>query len=95
MKTKVGSHEGVDIFQVNVRGNTFYKSDFVFGEALMGKSVEEVEAGEDIVFRNGRSIVDVDRDDMFRLVKMKATGQHQIKLVTRTKGLRIFAFTFG
>jgi hypothetical protein len=42
MKTKVGAHEGVDIFQVNVRGNTFYKSDFVFGEALMGKSVEEV-----------------------------------------------------
>ncbi len=62
---------------------------------LDGKSIGEVEAGQDIVFRNGRRIVDVNRDDMFRLVKMKATGQHQIKLVTRTKGLRVFAFTFG
>ncbi len=42
MKTKVGSHEGVDIFQVNVRGNKFYKSDFVFGEALTGKTIDEV-----------------------------------------------------
>jgi protein involved in polysaccharide export with SLBB domain len=42
MKTKVGTHEGVDINQVNVRGNIFYKSGFVFGEALMGKTIDEV-----------------------------------------------------
>jgi putative NIF3 family GTP cyclohydrolase 1 type 2 len=42
MKTKVQTHEGVDIYQVNVRGNIFYKSGFVFGEAILGKTVDEV-----------------------------------------------------
>ena len=44
MKTKVKTHEGVDIYRVDVRGDTFYKSDLVFGEHLTGKDVDEVAA---------------------------------------------------
>lgn len=42
MKEKVQSHEGVNIYRVMVRGETYYKSDRVFGEDLDGKSVDEV-----------------------------------------------------
>ncbi len=62
---------------------------------LDGKPVSQEEAGKDIVFRDGRSFLSVNRDDMFRLIKSNVSGQHEIKLITRTKGLRIFAFTFG
>lgn len=41
MKTKVHSHEGVDIYRVDVRGETFYKTDPVFGEPLIGKTIDE------------------------------------------------------
>ncbi|WP_174590158.1 hypothetical protein [Methanocella conradii] len=42
MKTKVHSYEGIDIYRVDVRGETFYRTDPVFGEPLNGKSVDEV-----------------------------------------------------
>lgn len=42
MKTKVQTHEGVDIYKVNVRGNVFYKSDRVYGEAVVARTQEEV-----------------------------------------------------
>ncbi len=42
MKTKVLTHEGVDIYKVETRGQTFYKSDLVFGEVLAGRTADEV-----------------------------------------------------
>ena len=42
MKTRVHSHEGVDIYRVDARGETFYKTDPVFGEPLTGKTIDEV-----------------------------------------------------
>lgn len=42
MKTKVLTHEGVNVYQVIVRGQTFYKSDQVFGEAITGRTKDEV-----------------------------------------------------
>lgn len=42
MKTKVLTHEGVNIYRVNVRGNVFYKSDLVYGEAVVGRTTDEV-----------------------------------------------------
>lgn len=42
MKTKVSTHEGVDIFRINVRGQEFYKSDLVFGEAITELRLDEV-----------------------------------------------------
>jgi len=54
-----------------------------------------MEAGRDIVFEDSHSHVRVDRDDMYNLVQMERRGQHEIKLVSRSKGLRVYAFTFG
>jgi hypothetical protein len=42
MKEKVRIHEGVNIYRVMTRGQTFYKSDFIFGEAVAGRTVDEV-----------------------------------------------------
>lgn len=42
IKTKVLTHEGVNVYKVNVRGQTFYKSDFVYGEAIAAKTLDEV-----------------------------------------------------
>ena len=42
MKTKVRTHEGVDIYKVETRGQTFYKSGLVYGEALAGRTLDEV-----------------------------------------------------
>ena len=62
---------------------------------LDGNPVRPEDASMGIVFRDGKSFISVDRDDMFRLIKTTVSGQHEIKVVTRTKGLRVFAFTFG
>ena len=42
MKTKVLTHEGVSVYRVNVRGQVFYKSDLVYGETVVGRTVDEV-----------------------------------------------------
>jgi hypothetical protein len=42
MKTKAQEHEGVNIYRVNVRGQTFFKSDLVYGEAIIGNTLDEV-----------------------------------------------------
>jgi hypothetical protein len=42
MKEKVKTHEGVNIYRVMTRGQVFYKSDFIFGEAVAGRTVDEV-----------------------------------------------------
>ncbi len=41
MKTKVHSHEGVNIYRVDVRGETFYKTDPIFGEPQVAKTVDD------------------------------------------------------
>jgi hypothetical protein len=42
MKEKVQTHEGVNIYRVSVRGQTFYKSDLVYGEAIAARTLDEV-----------------------------------------------------
>ncbi|WP_231844915.1 hypothetical protein [Methanocella arvoryzae] len=42
MKTKVLTHQGVNVYRVNVRGQVFYKSDLVYGEAVVGRTTDEV-----------------------------------------------------
>jgi hypothetical protein len=42
MKTKVHSYKGVDIYRVDARGETFYRTDLIYGEPLTGKSIDEV-----------------------------------------------------
>lgn len=42
MKTKVAEHEGLNIYRVDTRGQTFYKSDRIYGEEAAGRTVDEV-----------------------------------------------------
>src|SRR5512146_1566977 len=42
MKTKVAEYEGVKIYRVDTRGQTFYKSDRIYGEEAAGRTVDEV-----------------------------------------------------
>ena len=47
MKTPVDTYSGINIYRVDTRGQTSYKSDPVFGEPLHGKTIDEVKKGID------------------------------------------------
>lgn len=59
MKTKVLAHEGVNIYQVVTRGHMFYKSELVFGESIMAKSIDEVKKRISIKLAQGDTRVHV------------------------------------
>ncbi len=59
-----------------------------------GKSVNEKVKGKDVKVKGKKTIVTVDRADMYNLVKSKEVEEHEIKIVPQ-KGLRCYAFTFG
>ena len=42
MKTMVAEHEGRNIYRVDTRGQTFYKSDRIYGEEAAARTVDEV-----------------------------------------------------
>ncbi len=42
MKTKVAEHEGVKIYRVDTRGQTFYKSDRIYGEEAAARTIDAV-----------------------------------------------------
>lgn len=62
---------------------------------LDGKAVPKSIAGSDIRFDGARSVVRVDRQDMFRLVSGIHVERHELMLVAEGPGLRAFAYTFG
>ncbi|HTY90967.1 MAG TPA: hypothetical protein VMC84_07305 [Methanocella sp.] len=47
MRTQVDTHGDVNIYRVDARGQTFYKTDPVFGEPIHGKTVDEVKKSID------------------------------------------------
>jgi len=51
--------------------------------------------GADLVEEKGRTFINVDRQDMFRIVKVKGAEMHQLTLVSDAPGLRCYAYTFG
>jgi hypothetical protein len=42
MKTRVASHEGLNIYRVDTRGQTFFKSERIFGEEVAARTIDEV-----------------------------------------------------
>lgn len=42
MKTRVASHEGLNIYRVDTRGQTFFKSERIFGEEIAARTLDEV-----------------------------------------------------
>ena len=63
---------------------------------LDGKPVDSNEAGTDIAFdQSGNSIVNVNRSDMYNLIKLPRYSSHELKISSNSDELAIFAFTFG
>jgi hypothetical protein len=52
--------------------------------------------GADVTDRSGRMVVNVKRQDMYRLFHSTSPELHELKILTdRTPGFRCYAFTFG
>ncbi len=61
---------------------------------LNGKSLTKANAGPDFIFKNGKSFVVVENDDLYRIVRTKGFGEHELKLIPK-RGLQAFTYTFG
>jgi thiol-disulfide isomerase/thioredoxin len=59
-----------------------------------GASLDKAVAGEQVSYKDGRSIVIVDTPRMYNLARNQGVGRHQLELVWLTPGLEGFAFTF-
>lgn len=59
-----------------------------------GKPLTEAQKTEDILFRDGRSFVLIDRARMYRLVDNRSFGTHTLELRFSSPGMAAFAFTF-
>lgn len=66
-------------------------------EALVdGRPISPPLRGEDVIEEGGRTFIDIDRQDMFRILKERGgASMHTLVLATRSPGLRCYAFTFG
>ncbi len=62
---------------------------------LDGKSLTKSNAGKDVIVKNGKSYVAVDKPDMFNLVETKKQEIHELKIITTSKDFTMYAFTFG
>ncbi|RMG90425.1 MAG: hypothetical protein D6706_19610 [Chloroflexi bacterium] len=59
-----------------------------------GRYLNPANAGRDITFRNGKSIVLVDRPRMYELVNNSLYGKHELSLTFHARGLAVYAFSF-
>jgi hypothetical protein len=51
-------------------------------------------ATKDTQFRDGQSIIHIDKPRMYHIVDNRSFGSHTLELVIRTPGVALFAFTF-
>ena len=62
---------------------------------LDGKPLQRSQAHQDVSFRNGRTFVTVERDDMYYVVKTRSLEGHELALRGPAGRLRVYAYTFG
>ena len=62
---------------------------------LDGLALTPEQAGPDVVFEGGRSIVRVREPRMYRVVQLPELGEHVLSLFPSGTGLAIYAVTFG
>jgi hypothetical protein len=53
------------------------------------------QANQDIIFKDGRTYLTVDRDDMYYIVKTGLSEAHELTLVCSDGSLKVYAYTFG
>jgi hypothetical protein len=61
---------------------------------LDDKPLPPEKAGPDARQDAGRSLVRIDRQDMFRLVKTRTVEMHELKIAVNDAGVRAYAYTF-
>jgi peroxiredoxin len=62
---------------------------------LDGAPVPNESAGADIRNNSGRTIMVVDRQDMYQMVRSKVPELHELTISVQAPGLRCYAYTFG
>ena len=63
---------------------------------LDGADLKPADAGPEVKFdSSGHAFVDVDRSDLYTLVKRADFGEHVLKVSPVSSGFRLFTFTFG
>ncbi|MFN2465158.1 MAG: hypothetical protein ABR598_02705, partial [Candidatus Dormibacteria bacterium] len=63
---------------------------------LDGADLKPSDAGPEVHFDlGGRAYIDVDRSDLYVLVKRNDFGRHVLRLSPVSPGFRLFTFTFG
>lgn len=63
---------------------------------LDGVDLKPADAGPEVKFdRSGHAYIDVDRSDLYTLVKRADFGEHLLKISPLSSGFRLFTFTFG
>lgn len=60
-----------------------------------GKPLGDKDIGEDVVLKNGESIVTVQAERLYKLIRGADWGKHTIELIIESPGIRAFTFTFG
>ncbi len=80
---------------VNVVIQPQVEEPFEVRVTIDGRALEPEEAGADVVFRDGRSVLVVDEPRLYQVVELPAFGGHDLKLSSNSEGFAFFAFTFG
>jgi hypothetical protein len=60
-----------------------------------GKPLESGTAGKDVVFKNGKSYVEISGNRLYHIVGDTSYGAHTLQFITTQPGLQIYTFTFG
>jgi hypothetical protein len=62
---------------------------------LDGKPPLKSQVHQDVVFRDGRAYLTVDRDDMYYIIRTGQFEKHELTLVCKGDSLKVYAYTFG
>jgi thiol-disulfide isomerase/thioredoxin len=60
-----------------------------------GKPLTADIAGQDIIFENNRTYVDVQQERLYRLIEDDKVNSHDVELIISQPGLNVYALTFG
>ncbi|MEK7188197.1 MAG: thioredoxin-like domain-containing protein [Patescibacteria group bacterium] len=52
-------------------------------------------AGKDIIFRNGKSYVQIKENRLYRLIDDESSESHRLEMIIGNSGLQAYTFTFG
>jgi uncharacterized protein YxjI len=76
MKTRVASHEGLNIYRVDTRGQSFFKSERIFGEDVAGRTIDEVKRQITAKLATGDTRVHVQTHEGVNIYQVTEGGKH-------------------